>query len=41
MINQQKVSFQKHIRCRVIEDQSTKVESFEVTDAIHSYPILR
>ena len=34
-------NFQKYIHCRVIEDQSRKVELLEVNYAVRSYPILR
>ena len=39
MTNPQKESFQKYIRCWVIEDQSRKVESFDVSHAVRSYLI--
>ena len=38
--NSRWVSFQKYIRCRIIEDQSRNVELFEVTHVIGSYTIL-
>ena len=39
MTNPHKEIFQKYICCRPIEDQSKKVEPFEVTHAVRSYLI--
>ena len=39
MTDLKKENFQKFIHCRVIEDQSRKVERLKVTHAIQSYKI--